>query len=66
MSTGSLRIYLQRLIDQHIERELPKVRDEIRKMILSVEQDLAALGDERPSVTRLRVFLSRMAMIFTV
>jgi hypothetical protein len=60
----SLRTYLQRLLDQHIERELPKVRDEIRKMMQLVEQDLAALGEDRPTVAHLRMFLSRMAMQF--
>ena len=60
----SLRVYLQRLLDQHIERELPKVREEIRKMILVVEQDLAALGEDRPTSTHLRMFLSRLAMRF--
>lgn len=60
----SLRTYLQRLIDQHIERELPKVREEIREMIQLVEQDLATLGDDRPTFAHLRMFLPRMAMQF--
>jgi hypothetical protein len=60
----SLRTYLQRLLNQHIERELPKVREEIREMIQLVEQDLAALGDDRPTVAHLRMFLSRIAIEF--
>jgi GTPase SAR1 family protein len=60
----SLRTYLQGLLDQHIERELPKVREEIRKLMLVVEQDLAALGEDRPTLTHLRMFLSRLAMQF--
>lgn len=60
----SLRTSLQTLLDQHIERELPKVREEIRKMIQVVEQDLTALGENRPTLIHLRMYLSRLAMRF--
>lgn len=60
----SLRTYLQSLLDQHIERELPKVREEVRKTMLVVEQDLATMGEERPTPTHLRMFMSRLAMHF--
>jgi GTPase SAR1 family protein len=60
----SLRGYLQNLLDKHIEKELPKVRDEIRHLISTTEQSLAALGDERPSLGHMRLFLSRLAMRF--
>ena len=39
----ALRDFLQRLLDQHIERELPKVRDEIALLIAKTAEDLAAL-----------------------
>lgn len=60
----SLQRYLQGLLDQHIERELPKVREEIRQLMKRTERDIAALGDERPTTGHLRIFLSRLAMRF--
>lgn len=59
-----LRAFLQRLLDQHIERELPKVRDEISLLITKTAEDLAALGESRPTPGHMRVFLSRIAMQF--
>lgn len=60
----SLRTYLQSLLHKHIERELPKVRDDIRNLMRSVETDLAALGDDRPTAAYLRIYLSRLATGF--
>ena len=60
----SLRKFLQSLLDQHIERELPKVREEIRNLMKETEQEITALGDDRPSIGHLRIFLSRLAMQF--
>ena len=59
-----LRGFLQRLLDQHIERELPKVREEIRHLIRRTEEDIMSLGEERPTPGHLRMFLSRIAMRF--
>ncbi len=60
----SLQKFLQNLLDQHIERELPKVREEIRNLMRETEQQITALGDDRPTVGHLRMFLSRLAMQF--
>jgi GTPase SAR1 family protein len=60
----ALRNYLQILLDKHIEKELPKVRDEIRHLISTTESSLAGLGDERLSLGHMRLFLSRLAMNF--
>ena len=49
-------------LDQHIERELPKVRDEISALMSRSADDLAALGEERPTTGHMRIFLSRIAM----
>ena len=59
-----LREFLQRLLDQHIEKELPKVREDINLLIKKTGEDLAKLGDARPTPSHLRVFLSRVAMQF--
>lgn len=60
----ALKTFLQTLLDRHIERELPKVREEIRSLISATEQDLANLGDERSTPGDLRIFLSRLSMQF--
>ncbi|KAK4983241.1 hypothetical protein LTR28_002530, partial [Elasticomyces elasticus] len=60
----ALRSYLQNLLDQHIERELPRVREEIRSLLGSTKLEIAALGEERSTVGHMRLFLSRLAMRF--
>ncbi|KAG4429202.1 hypothetical protein IFR05_015315 [Cadophora sp. M221] len=60
----TLREYLQDLLDGHIERELPKVRSEIKSLLASTEAQLANLGEERPSTAHMRMFLTRRRMEF--
>ncbi|KAK0871017.1 hypothetical protein LTR87_013066 [Friedmanniomyces endolithicus] len=57
-----LRGALQALLDQHVEKELPNVREELRAMIRSTEQELLGLPKERPTLAHLRMFLSELAM----
>ncbi|KAL8783924.1 MAG: hypothetical protein Q9195_009234 [Heterodermia aff. obscurata] len=64
VGVAALQRFLQKLLKQHIERELPKVREEIKHIIKRLEQDIAALGDERPTTGHIRVFLSHLAMRF--
>ena len=59
---AKLRDYLQKLLDQHIEKELPKVREEIKHMIKDTEHAIARLPQERPTVGHLRMFLADLAM----
>lgn len=59
-----LRDFLQKLLDQHIENELPKVREEIKSMIHSTERDIIRLPTERPTTGHLRMYLSELAMQF--
>ncbi|MCJ1391566.1 hypothetical protein MMC18_004430 [Xylographa bjoerkii] len=59
-----LRTFLQNLLDQHIERELPKVREELRKLMTRTEQEITILGHERPTIGHLRMYLSGLAMRF--
>jgi len=60
----ALRDYLQQLLDRHIERELPKVRDEIRSLQRQTEDELEMLGEERSDASRMRTYLTRLAMSF--
>ncbi|KAL7808701.1 P-loop containing nucleoside triphosphate hydrolase protein [Trichoderma gracile] len=59
-----LRVYLQELLDTHIERELPKVRDDIRKLLASKEDELQFLGVARSSTDLIRTFLTSLSMSF--
>ncbi|KUJ16853.1 putative dynamin GTPase [Mollisia scopiformis] len=58
----ALREFLQDLLDRHIERELPKVRNEIKTLLAATEAELANFGDERPTPTHMRMFLTRRSM----
>ena len=62
IGVGSLRTFLQELLSKHTERELPKVQKEVRALIKSTEKALACLGEERPTTSHMRMFLSRLAM----
>ncbi|KAK4966456.1 hypothetical protein LTR42_011621 [Elasticomyces elasticus] len=64
VGVATLRRFLQRLLDQHIEKELPKVREEIKQLIKRTENEINALGEERPTPGHLRMFLTRIAMRF--
>lgn len=59
-----LRVFLQDLLDTHIERELPKVRDEIKNSLATREAELRAMGDARPTVDLIRSFLTSLSMRF--
>lgn len=58
----ALRGFLQDLLDRHIERELPKVRHEIKNLLAATEAELANFGDERLTPTHMRMCLTRRSM----
>ncbi|KAL3475553.1 dynamin GTPase [Aspergillus californicus] len=60
----NLRVFLQDLLDNHIERELPKVREELRQLLNQNNQDLAALGMERNTPGQIRVYLTQISADF--
>ncbi|KAJ6439095.1 dynamin GTPase [Purpureocillium lavendulum] len=64
LGAEKLRCYLQQLLDKHIERELPKVRDEIKRKLSSTEAELRSLGDARPNVGNIRSFVTDLSMTF--
>lgn len=55
---------MQELLDGYIEKELAKVRGEIKSLLASNESQLATLGEERPSSLYMRMFLTRRSMEF--
>ncbi|KAH7303290.1 putative dynamin GTPase [Stachybotrys elegans] len=64
VGSEKMRYFLQGLLDAHIQRELPSVRDEIKKMLTTVEADLVSIGDARPTVGHIRTFLTIKSMQF--
>lgn len=62
IGVASLRRFLQDLLSRHTERELPKVREEVRSLLRSTEMSISRLGEERPTTSHMRMFLSRLAM----
>lgn len=62
LGVGSLRMFLQDLLSRHTEREMPKVREEVRSLLKSTEKSISRLGEERPTTSHMRMFLSRFAM----
>ncbi|KAI7081126.1 hypothetical protein KC356_g9299 [Hortaea werneckii] len=62
LGVGSLRMFLQDLLSRHTEREMPKVREEVRSLLKSTEKSISRLGEERPTTSHRRMFLSRLAM----
>lgn len=61
---SALRHFLQDILDRHTERELPKVREEVRTLLKGTEKELVGLGEDRPTSGQMRMFLSRLAMRF--
>jgi hypothetical protein len=57
-----LKENLQHLLDDHIGKELPKVREEIKARIKTAEDGLAILPVDRPSTAQKRMFLSDLAV----
>lgn len=64
LGAEKLRFYLQELLDAHIERELPKVGEEIRKRLSVYELELKSLGQARPTLGQIRAFLTSLSMKF--
>jgi hypothetical protein len=62
IGVASLRKFLQDLLSCHTEREMPKVREEVRSLLKSTEKTISGLGEERPTTSHMRMFLSRLAM----
>jgi hypothetical protein len=60
VGVDKLRQFLQVLLNSHIEKELPKVRDEIRKSLTTTEAELRSMGDARPTPIHVRSFMTSL------
>lgn len=61
---AALTAFLQKLLDEHIQNELPKVRDEVKQMLARKEQEMREIGEGRPTISEMRMFLSALSMKF--
>ena len=62
LGISALREFLQDLLNRHVERELPKVCNEIKDLLRKTEAELDNLGDERSTPAHMRTFLTRLSM----
>ncbi|WDK19121.1 dynamin family protein [Colletotrichum graminicola] len=58
----NLKIFLQQLLYEHLEKELPKVKVEIQRVLASKEDELEAIGPERRSLGDIRSFMIHLSM----
>ncbi|KAK8104425.1 dynamin GTPase [Apiospora kogelbergensis] len=58
----NLRIFLQDLLDSHIEKELPNVIEEVKHQLRNAEASLCLMGPERSSVGDIRFFMTNISM----
>ncbi|KAJ5787101.1 Dynamin [Penicillium paradoxum] len=58
---AELRSFLEELLDSHIEREMPKVREDARRVLRGINEELGDLGSERKSPSQIRMFLTRIS-----
>ncbi|KAI6601853.1 hypothetical protein MCOR12_004140 [Pyricularia oryzae] len=60
----NLKLFLQDLLDAHIEKEMPQVVENIRKVLRTIEESLTRLGQARPTVGHIRIFLTQVSTSF--
>ncbi|PGH37001.1 hypothetical protein GX50_00237 [[Emmonsia] crescens] len=60
----ALQTFIQTLLEEHIEKELPNVCGEIRSLLQRTERELGDLGKERSSIGEQRLFLTKLSMSF--
>jgi len=61
---NNLRLFLENMLDSHIERELPKVQQEVQRLIQRTNDEIIGLGIARSNAAQARVFLTQMSIEF--
>ncbi|KAK3672639.1 hypothetical protein LTR78_007451 [Recurvomyces mirabilis] len=64
LGVQNLRAFLQELLERHIRKEIPKVRQELKRLERQTAEQLLMLGGPRKTTADLRIHLSRLAMKF--
>lgn len=62
VGVANLRIFLQGLLSDHVERELPQVCQEVRVLKRRTEATLDDMGPPRISLDQARLFLTKISM----
>ncbi|KAJ9488831.1 hypothetical protein VN97_g4458 [Penicillium thymicola] len=60
VGVDKLRYFLEENWDRLIERELPKVREDIRRLLREKNEELDEFGTERKSPSQIRMFLTKI------
>lgn len=58
----NLKTFIHDLLNQHVDRELPKIRNDIKSVIRITEEEIIALPPERSTTRQFRLYLSDIAM----
>jgi hypothetical protein len=64
LGISNLRSFLEDLLDSHIERELPKVQQEVRRLLQRINKDTDDFGIERSNAGQVRLFLTHISTEF--
>ena len=62
VGSSRLKQFVQVLLYEHIEREIPKVRNELKKKLVDLELKQKELGNARPTLNDIRSFLIERSM----
>lgn len=62
VGVANLRIFLQDLLDSHIEKELPNVIEEVKHQLRNAEASLCLMGPARSNVGDIRFFITEVSM----
>ncbi|KAI1136785.1 putative dynamin GTPase [Hypoxylon sp. FL0543] len=60
----NLKQFLQELLEEHIERQMPKLWSKTKEKLTEIEGELTLLGSERPTAGQVRPFLTEVSMRF--
>jgi hypothetical protein len=61
IGVDKLRSCLEEVLDSQIERELPKVREDVRRVLRGINAELGELGTERKSPSQVRMYLTKIS-----
>ncbi|KAK8061923.1 Interferon-induced GTP-binding protein Mx [Apiospora phragmitis] len=62
VGVANLRLFLQYVLDSHIEKELPNVIEEIKHHLQETEASLIFLGPKRSRISDVRLFITKISM----
>lgn len=64
IKTENLKLFLQNLLDAHIEKKMPQVVKNIRNILRIIKENLTRFGQTRPIIGYIRIFLTQISTNF--